>query len=186
MTYSKGHSQRDWYIHKCHHLHVCCLTWDTHTKPRVRVVLGRPVHALHLASEAVIPYPQQLAVVCQARGRAAGARLILMDQQFPVYPDSNTTSSDPLPSSAEIVPHADTHTYTQPDTHLHCCLPDLVPNHESPHWCQPSLADSSTLALPPSFMATQPSWLPAASPDQSTCGCWPHQRDGSVSAVQAK
>lgn len=46
--------------------------------------------------------------------------MIIMNQQFAVYPDSSTTSSNPMPYSAEIVPPTSTkiRTLTQIKTTL--------------------------------------------------------------------
>lgn len=55
-----------------------------------------------------LAYPEQ-------PGGWGEALLIMTNQQFAVYPDSSTTSSNPIPSSAEIVPPTDMkiHTLTQ-------------------------------------------------------------------------
>lgn len=70
---------------------------------------------------------------CARRG-GAWVRLILTDRQFPVYPDGHTTNSAP---AGLRLNSSHTETRTQ-NTHSQHCLPDLVPNHESLHWCQPS------------------------------------------------
>lgn len=70
-----------------------------------------------------------------AQGGLVWVTLILMVQQFPVYPDGHTTNSAHQSASAKIASHIGTRTQ---NTHLQCCLADLVQNHESPRWCQPS------------------------------------------------
>ena len=96
-----------------------------------------------------------------------GVRLILTDQQFPVYPDGHTTNSahQLCPSLNSI-----THTETCAQKRTLAALPACLTLSQTMNHCtDASLADRSGLALPPPFMATQSSSPPAANPYQSTC-----------------
>lgn len=81
-------------------------------------------------------YPQQ-------PGGWEEALLIMMNQQFAVYPDSSTTSSNPMPSSAEIVPPTATkiHTLTQMKT------TSSPLNHDSLTLCPSSVCSDSAGCL---------------------------------------
>lgn len=63
-------------------------------------------------------YPEQT-------GGWGEALLITMNQQFAGYPDSSTTSTNPMPSSAEIVPPTATKTHTL----THIKTPSCSLNH---------------------------------------------------------
>lgn len=80
--WSVWHSLRRWpmSVHSCHHFSLSSYgSMDTtliHTHTHiVNVVSGTKVHALHLASEAATPCPQQLAAMCQERGSAGKINL---------------------------------------------------------------------------------------------------------------